>query len=609
MLTPTSSGKMMNSVLDNQGFLSCSFDNYQISHAYTFAQEVFKEIESDVALNNTLLISDRYETDRIIQFKKKYAGYQKSIHTDQRIQVCPNGIDWHIKRTDDALDDNFIECRFGISMIIDDKPITYNSQICPVMVNYTQEWLYPWEDQLNIALPIIKAQLSNAPVAIYGLADSSMQFFTYYDDGVKYLRISTTSKQSRQLSVFIRTISNDCNLETFYVDQLPQYRWKVEVWKAFLRKIEHKFKIRILWHQSVVISDYHAKTPIETEVREYARLFKNELDLYLSDMFKNIGIDTIVFCGFLSNNDREILGCSHKSILMFNISSSISDIDKQKTIHHEIFHSIDRTVNIPKEWLETPDDSFSSQQGSEYRAELFSYMVMDPAYIANLRDNIVNQKAGLIRSMIRQTGDDLFWTRVAKREYRGNPILVFSDPHNQSIIRNRIRNRLLLKYRQVGQLAPVLDQKPLQAFVVGLKSQCARLMEKAAKLPVWSKPQKGYSLILVCNPLEYCAEKYVEDTQDAHASMKEWVETYDALLRISSIYLRQEDLLTNNLERIKSFILHVPTVKIGDLEEVQESDIKVYNMEEVPFIRNAFLKYKDRPSMIILEYQSLSCEN
>ena len=141
--------------VDHHGFLK-----HGLFKAYSFARESLGD-EPLSNMNEAEACCDFLDFSR---FNKCYSSYQQEVNTIQTIKFYSDGFDWDIERTDSIAFDKFTECRYGISIQIDDVPVLYNSKPCPPIVNYTQEWLHPWTDQLNIPLPIVQTFVGDNPV-------------------------------------------------------------------------------------------------------------------------------------------------------------------------------------------------------------------------------------------------------------------------------------------------------------------------------------------------------------------------------------------------------------------------------------------------------------
>ena len=243
------------------------------------------------------------------------------------------------------------------------------------------------------------------------------------------------------------------SLHEYYAIQMPEYKWKVDQWKISLRKIEQQFGVNVLWHQSVNLAQCHGEPPPLEETASYAEMLLSELDLYQFSALKQIGVESIVLCGSMINIDREVLGFSHGDLLLFNTSSDLSSIDKRKTIHHEIFHSIERLLGLGyfKEWNALPKiDGFSSKPPGEYRADMFACMVLDQDYLNQISDSVVSAKQQMIADAIeKMEGFGSFFDRCKKRRYHGASVIRWATT-DMYLAENMAKARILQRQQDMG---------------------------------------------------------------------------------------------------------------------------------------------------------------
>jgi len=194
------------------------------------------------------------------------------------------------------------------------------------------------------------------------------------------------------------------------------------------------------------------------QLAQFIPLLAQELDIYGRKLIKAINLRRIHLSTELTHNDQPVAGVCGPETIYLNVR--LSSTHARRTIHHELFHMLDRlnarmqsdlvwkelnppsfvyTEVIPttRMWnLYTADSGFVTEYSttsiSEDKAETYALMITFPKLVSASiqRDDIVAHKVAHIESRISaicDAEDDQFWKRV-------EAIHESSDGHHKSML-------------------------------------------------------------------------------------------------------------------------------------------------------------------------------
>jgi hypothetical protein len=231
---------------------------------------------------------------------------------------------------------------------------------------------------------------------------------------------------------------------------------------------ESKFQTLAVQHNVTVItksekltvrsgSDIVGGEPVPTDkLPRFAALVAEELKLYPPELFRRAGLRHAVLCSDLMLNDLPVGGLPEfrRGLIFINVEGlDFSPADLRATVHHELFHLIDfrddKIIDSDPVWealnprgfryesggrkaLADPNISsrptdevpgflttYSTSAVEEDKAEVFSFMVVHPKYVAERTrtDAVLKAKVARMRALIKSfcpEADDQFWNRIER---------------------------------------------------------------------------------------------------------------------------------------------------------------------------------------------------
>jgi hypothetical protein len=169
----------------------------------------------------------------------------------------------------------------------------------------------------------------------------------------------------------------------------------------------------------------------------YRRVIGEQLALYPPALLKSVGLKQVVLCERLSFDGTECLSFAdvERGRLYVSLGAGLNADYLTRSVHHEVFHQIDyaddQTLDTDPRWeslnppgfrytqdadrlqadpdATRPDDGltgflnrYSTSSPAEDKAELFSYLVVDPGGVRRraARDAIIRRKVDRLRAML-----------------------------------------------------------------------------------------------------------------------------------------------------------------------------------------------------------------
>ncbi len=222
-----------------------------------------------------------------------------------------------------------------------------------------------------------------------------------------------------------------------------------------LDAVEAKYNIPIVTSDvQPVVERIHASPCTGWELRRYAGLFAEEFSLYPPAVIRRAGIARVVICRDLALGEQRRAAIPHfggSTLFLDAVRGIHIPIYLRRVLHHELFHMIDYRddgdLYSDKEWealnpkwfhyghggVSAQNDPMSSVLSDRYpgflnsysktgveedKAEVFSNLMVEPAYVARRcqTDPVLRAKAAAIRRLLKRfcpDVDERFWVRVA----------------------------------------------------------------------------------------------------------------------------------------------------------------------------------------------------
>ena len=538
-----------------------------------------------------------------IEFTKEYTYRKISVTLHHEIQETNWGSVWNITRR--ALSKELHHCRFGITLplgnfSVEDK----NELISTPIINFQQLWELKYQDQTNIDLPILRLKRSN-PMIVCTSLTSDVQFFRFKENEEEYLKIST--KTASELNLTIHIIPNrEDKLEQIYCDIFPESKDYVYQSEVLKRKISSKYDIKVLSHEAFHKGEYTAQTPTQDELESYMKLLEKNLNFYSREIFEHIGLKIVNVCGYLSSGSETIKGYAVKGNILLNASEKLGHNSKCQTIHHEIYHMIERTLTSAKReklesmWKSLPaDDSFTKRFGVvdpvEYRCDLFATFVLDPRFAERLADEdiVVRRKLRIVKSTFGSMGtqcDKIIQNHKQKEE--NILVRIEEDKHENEPAKTQERLLVGIKHSCLPEL------------FLALKKTNPDVIDDASQVQVQSD-----IAYVTLNPLDFCAMEYIEQKVPVEDSFVRWISIHKKLESSKSVLrLKSEDILTFNTHEVKNFLegagVFFEVCYLWDIAR----EIRPYHLDSIPFLKQIWGQFRSDSIITKVGYHDISYE-
>lgn len=304
--------------------------------------------------------------------------YEKEIDEfffEHEIQVTENGINYLI-----SFDPTCTNHRIGLAMPYYENWKDFSQRrIEKEVANYSSfmhKNLYP--DQHVLDIPCIYTENT----AIFGDIKDDYQFFRYREGNFPWLRITASTAIPREdpLKMCVSTDVDD--IKESYLSHFPEANSFLNKWKERLEELGKTFGIEIICQQAAYETEHAAyvskSLPTEKDLERFYAVLKRELEKYPSSFFPDLDIKYLQLTmdlwekvdGELKKIDGRLIASGETGIII-DIQSATT------TIHHEIFHGIQRK----KKFFGMPG-MISQISGtvqitgiSEYLAELFAMLM------------------------------------------------------------------------------------------------------------------------------------------------------------------------------------------------------------------------------------------
>lgn len=587
--------------VDALGFITMHQASYH-SLIYTFCH-YFEE--KFTPFNHMLPPETIFASDKIIQYQKTYRSFSgDKLNTEHRIEQKNDGLIWNIRCLDDFNSDwnatgadRWGVCCFGISIELGSlEAFLYDGRPAPKIIRYSQTWTPTWKDNVVISVPIIQILLLNTKWMLCASPQDDLHMVLYHDS-VPRLKVGALTDRSSSMEIRLLPLPNESDPIEVYKNLYPQSSELIDFWKAIFSKCSKYYGIEVLHSQPVkhgYIAGRHAN---QSQVHKFSNILWEQLQLYPQGFFRAIQLRTINLCSEITKGTIRLSGYTIHDGICLDISNNQPDYIQAFTLHHEIFHVIEKslTVAAKSELLETVKKikyaPFCLINSNEVCSEIFAYKMFDPIWMqtAEVEDDSVTPIIELILNHIQQLAPDFSWPKIR----------VSNDPI-------------------VGWIGGSLD-KPSTSITVskpekhdgtiqGLPGTGLTLLLSVFKdiqiLPFEPGNQPlGY---LVRNPLDWAAREWALRKIPAEISLKKWVSTYRALAAHKLPFLRYEDLITMNKKAIRNFLNETGLKCDFDLSIVDANRIR-YTRTTVPFLFSLWVSFRNQDIMEWYKYDQLQC--
>lgn len=432
--------------------------------------------------------------------------------------------------------------RFGWAI-----PVNSPNFINPVrysLINYQRFWERKWIDQDYVELPIC---LTDKNIFIFTDLDYNSQFFRYSQNNIEYLRISRLSNKRINLSMFVlneNKLYHDILLETF-----PKHDSLISFWKVLFRKIKHEYSIDIV-----------NKSALSTnEINNIFNVINIEIQKYPNTFFDRIGCKEFVILHKLQNKNNEMSGLATQCSIVINDTLSQSELSE--VFHHEIFHFIQKNIEIKNNWQDI-HDIFPFYQNiqniGEQSSILFSKMMIDPLYISNLLDTRIIKNCRLIESIFFEISNaNLLWNRQENHinipamerhssEYKEHKKMKFCSG---KILICGLESSGIIDLKNILQNTNIVLDDQEEDFIKS-KNSFIKIIYNISELNQLQKQCQFDIVLFVRHPNSHI--KLCNNIQEAQIRIDEWININTEIFNNKNhIIIKYEDLLFSQIGVLK----------------------------------------------------------
>ncbi len=196
---------------------------------------------------------------------------------------------------------------------------------------------------------------------------------------------------------------------------LPESDNYINFWKVIISKIEHTHNIGISYQTES--SEYGVSFKAITPTSDKIKALGMELDNYRTSLDR-LDIKTIILVSYLFKEDQKISGFISSNQIC--LDCDIDMFSFKKTIHHEIFHAIQRSSGneqYKNKWIELPEHNFNFTGATTFGEEsavIYGYMMCDSYYIREIENLVqgLSEKIEIIEAMYETAcGTELVWKK------------------------------------------------------------------------------------------------------------------------------------------------------------------------------------------------------
>lgn len=506
-----------------------------------------------VHLNDAPFFSHFSNDSNHENYQKKYIFKNFEVYTLNSILETETQITWNIK----IERFNCGSFSYGITIAIDNNiPVDIDGEPVTRVSNFNDVSTQRWKEQKELKIPLLQCMSKGKPILICTNPNHPVRFF-YFDEGIqKYLKIEFKSNSIKNDIIISKNHGNPYEAYcSFYKEHKSSIYFSNICFKKMSQYYGSKINIKEINY------DLHSLSmPSQNEIELYSEILWKEMLIYPKDIFRILNIKNI----YLYSHNTDPSGFYDGNIYL-NISSVISNTQKITTIHHEIFHAIEKKTN---------------QIHNEDLAIIYGYLIYDQNYID---EKIINNKK------LRKNISDVF--KILRKIDSSLPYFIKSSRKN-SINVTKTKDIYYKSREKIIEIASNLEKNKIngitkytpkhEKFVfIGMSGSGLSLISKIFDNKVCLNITNDYdNVVLVRNPIDICVRNYNKFGDSVEFTYKKWVEIYSEFMEKNLPYLRFEDIVLGNYSKVKN-TLSAWNVKVYPWMKYVNLDIVKYNWKEI----------------------------
>ncbi len=515
------------------------------------------------------------------------------------------------------------DIRYGLVFPIGDMETFYNGKRqAHNVINFLRTWERKWETQDYIETPVLSLNDVSNCVNISCPIQYNVQFLEHEQNGVKCVKVSTTSNCSSELEIVI--FKHKLYVTEAYVQLFPEADNYVNFWKTQIKKIKALHNIDITLNAEK--HDNRSPAVIKFEILQYKHI-PDAIDILEKEMnrysgLSGLGILEIVLVEDLTKNDKKLNGyLQGKTIIL---DASLSSAQFTEALHHEIFHKIP-SKSQQTEWEnyhDVPSVFFPKSTLEEETAYLFGLMMSDPHFVGRLtrQHEHLEMRCNIIENIFRTIyGKDMEWKKQNMEcvQFKHDPDTQqyvdkapnVETPKRLNLICGYLDSGTDIVAHQLSSIPEIIDVERVADF----KSEGILIHE----LPI-EKPQDFTNLYncincriiwVVRNPHILAMRLCQHNAVDVEPFFKKWIEVNYEVMKAAdsnsdSIVVEHEDLVLNNVGVMNNISDNINLCKIKWNRNPIDVDVDELCVD-VPQMGNLFEKYRQHPVLVRLQYSEV----
>jgi hypothetical protein len=599
------SHKLDSAAIDRFGFGSLFFDQREVE-VYTFGHLMD---DFFTLFNNTGEALFTECTNESVEFDKSYAYLNRMFRTQQRVSFCKDVI-WQISVQRDY---QLTDWAFGLTCKIGKAPLsTSDGETRGIVIDYSAKWVPFFSGHVHIDIPIVTVTCENGRRFAVSLPPSQdAQFYTFKDGETKYLKVEFRSSYSERADVMFSSVPDDVDLREFYKTLYPESTQQVDFWNTVLKKMSKHYGVTV-YHNEITSDRFLGRQPSLSQVTRFCDLLWDEMRPYPKDIFRHIGINRLYLCQNLSSQGVPALGVALNEYIILNIGDDVQESDQRLSLHHEVFHAmrhrypdeiqdIDRKIDI---------GHLSFFKGEDLLAEMFAYLMTDSEFmhsaasLSTQLDEVLSDIKAFLNKHFASI-DLSSQSRLLERSYR-------RDYKNLKAFLKK--NQVVPKPPQFHHLVVIgLDRASLSVFENCFRGEYeTTLFDDIEDLSQFKSQMENdeKSLVYITrSPLDFAAIRYYDQKAEVKDSMAAWIRTHQQLIETKSVFVRLEDILTDNTKVLNMFCSMTHLDFKIDYSKLDSYDIRSYNLATVPFLERIWVAVRHSQEVQMMRYSDLTCED
>ncbi len=354
-------------------------------------------------LDDTSTIHVTEQCDSSITFVKKFGDFPARFN----IRMFPDGFDYEMNLPD------MRGFRYGVVIPCSSEETTSlgDTLLCPIS-NFHRTFERTYRDQQIIKLPVVTWEWESKFVSVFLPMAYNSQFFVHNQGDENCIRISVHNDQTESMKIHLRVLATQDGAQTLYSNMFKESRAVIHKRDSQYQTLSDKYGVQIITEvDKDIFSDVAPliqwQRATSSQLESYTHTLVSELLIYSRDFFKKVDLDRIVLTSTIIDSDgKEFMGLLNGRDIVLNISPSISEFLKRRTIHHEIFHLIENSFpeikNVANENYFLSMDP--EENHCETRAEIYSLMITNGALLQQHTSENIKKDVDAIRNLVDDLG-------------------------------------------------------------------------------------------------------------------------------------------------------------------------------------------------------------